>query len=201
MDPTEWYEDGEYWHSEAFGDAHRGRSRALLADGSVPGPVYFDAGSGGGGQSLDSWWVYDGRLHAPKAEAVCAGCACGWLGAGRLALDWGRITDLRHVSVEALREEWTVHLADVGERAAPIPQDVDGLLTELVGKLWDLADENPLPALRIVAVLERLGKDINRQAASRVEIEGEASWRGIATALGTTESEARSRVRHWSYRF
>jgi hypothetical protein len=201
MEPTEWYEDGEYWHSEAFGDAHRGRPRALLADGSVPGAVYFDAGSGGGGQSLDSWWVYNGRLRAPKAEAVCAGCACGWLGTERLTLDWERITELRHVEVEALREEWTAHLADVDARAVPIPPEVDGLFTALADKLWDLAEENPLPALRVAAVLERLGKDISRQAASRVEIEGEASWQNIATALGTTESEARSRVRHWSCRF
>ncbi|MER5880361.1 hypothetical protein ABT119_31130 [Streptomyces sp. NPDC001910] len=33
----------------------------VLDDGTVPRPVHFDASSGGGGQAVSQWTVYDGR--------------------------------------------------------------------------------------------------------------------------------------------
>ncbi|EST31273.1 hypothetical protein [Streptomyces niveus] len=34
------------WYAEEFGSSHEGRAGVLLADGSEPGPVYPDTGSG-----------------------------------------------------------------------------------------------------------------------------------------------------------
>lgn len=57
-----------------------GRAGVLLADGSVPKPVYLDSNSGGGGCEVCHWSVYDGAgpcTTAPKTDALHAECSCG----------------------------------------------------------------------------------------------------------------------------
>ncbi|MFF3020030.1 hypothetical protein [Streptomyces sp. NPDC057939] len=54
----------ETWTTDEFGTSHEGTVGVLLADGSVPGPVFFDSGPGPGGQSVSHWPVYDG--HSPR---------------------------------------------------------------------------------------------------------------------------------------
>ncbi len=39
----------ETWTTEDCGTSHRGAVEAVLPGGSVPAPVFFDSGSGGGG--------------------------------------------------------------------------------------------------------------------------------------------------------
>ncbi len=53
----------ETWTAEEFGTSHTGAVEAVLVDGTVPTPVYFDAGSGGGGDPVSQRSVYDG--HRP----------------------------------------------------------------------------------------------------------------------------------------
>lgn len=194
----EWYEDGRHWHSEDFGPAHQGRVRALLADGCEPKPVYFDAGSSGHLPSSDDWWIYDGTLGAPRADTLCAACACGWRGTSHLALDWDRIKDLRDdVEVTGLREEWTAHLAQVEARTVPLPEALEDQLARLTDTLDRLADDAPLAALKTAAVLERLAQEAGRRAAYGLDIDGETSWETVATGLGTTAEEARTRCRKY----
>ncbi|MFD9744712.1 hypothetical protein ACFWX5_14350 [[Kitasatospora] papulosa] len=74
------------WQTVEFGGVHAGAVGVLIG-GSVPGPVYFDVGSGPHVPSTTHWTVYDGRLRRPRAEALRAVCACGWQGAAEYPLD------------------------------------------------------------------------------------------------------------------
>ncbi|MER6639098.1 hypothetical protein [Streptomyces microflavus] len=58
------------WQTEEFGVAHAGRPGVLLADGSEPGPVYFDTGSSANFHRSSDWWIYTGELGALVAGAV-----------------------------------------------------------------------------------------------------------------------------------
>ncbi|MFC9706349.1 hypothetical protein ACFTWD_37310 [Streptomyces sp. NPDC056943] len=50
----------------------------LQADGSEPGPVYFDLGSGSSfHESIDSWH-YDGTMRRPPATSMRGRCASVW---------------------------------------------------------------------------------------------------------------------------
>ncbi|MBT2453072.1 hypothetical protein J7F03_39840, partial [Streptomyces sp. ISL-43] len=63
----------ETWTTEEFGTSHAGAVGVLLADGTVPDPVYFDSASGSGGEAVTQWSVYDGRWkHVPRAAALRA---------------------------------------------------------------------------------------------------------------------------------
>ncbi|MFF3215566.1 hypothetical protein ACFYYB_33675 [Streptomyces sp. NPDC002886] len=56
----------ETWTTEEFGTSHTGSVEAVLGDGSVPAPVYFDSGSGGGGDPVSQWSLYVGHWpHVP----------------------------------------------------------------------------------------------------------------------------------------
>ncbi|GLW03972.1 hypothetical protein Slala05_76020 [Streptomyces lavendulae subsp. lavendulae] len=62
----------ETWTTEEFGTSHRGAVEAGLPDGSVPAPVYFDSGSGGGGVPVSQWSVYDGPWgHLVRTRRTC----------------------------------------------------------------------------------------------------------------------------------
>lgn len=63
----------ETWTTEEFGTSHRGAVEAVLPDGSVPAPVYFDSGSGGGGVPVSQWSVYDGPWGISSAPGAPAG--------------------------------------------------------------------------------------------------------------------------------
>ncbi|MFI0904280.1 H-X9-DG-CTERM domain-containing protein [Streptomyces sioyaensis] len=65
----------ETWTTEEFGSSHTGAVGVLLADGSVPAPVFFGTSCSAGGQSVSQWSVYDGEsAHGPRAAALRARC-------------------------------------------------------------------------------------------------------------------------------
>jgi hypothetical protein len=68
----------ESWTTEEYGRSHEGRVGVLLADGTVPEPVYFD-GISVSGSTVRHWSVYDGSDHPRRsqAHALRAECACG----------------------------------------------------------------------------------------------------------------------------
>ncbi|WP_416969512.1 hypothetical protein [Streptomyces sp. 4F14] len=189
------------WQTEDFGTSHEGRPRALLPDGTEPGPVYFDIGSGADIPKSTEWWVYDGTLGAPEASHLRAACSCGWRGDTHHPLDWARVP--RHhpydYDTSALHEEWDRHIADVESRSVPLPTDVEAMIDELGRKLGDLADQAPLAALRAVTALERLTADAAREAAYNVRAD-EISWETVAKALGLTEEDAQSLLFRFSFR-
>ncbi|GLX37502.1 hypothetical protein Sros01_35750 [Streptomyces roseochromogenus] len=52
--------------------SHERAVEVLLADGTVPAPVYFDSGSRTVGQHVSRWSVNDGRPRIPQAAALRA---------------------------------------------------------------------------------------------------------------------------------
>ncbi|MGW9116214.1 hypothetical protein ACWGRV_06110 [Streptomyces sp. NPDC055663] len=50
------------WETDGFGGEYEGRPGALLADGTEPGPAYFDSGSGSTMHRSTDWYVYDGYV-------------------------------------------------------------------------------------------------------------------------------------------
>ncbi|MGW2996777.1 hypothetical protein ACWDA9_35420, partial [Streptomyces sp. NPDC001193] len=73
---------------KALGAAHEGSVGVLLSDGTEPGPVYFDVGSGPDMPSSTEWHAYDGRRGRPRAALLRGSCSCGWRGAAEYPLDW-----------------------------------------------------------------------------------------------------------------
>ncbi|MFD8789685.1 hypothetical protein [Streptomyces vinaceus] len=63
----------------------------LLSDGTEPGPVYCDVGSGPDVPSSTEWHAYGGRRGRPRAVLLRGSCSCGWRGSAEYRLDWGRL--------------------------------------------------------------------------------------------------------------
>ncbi|MFI0822042.1 hypothetical protein ACH4TX_40775 [Streptomyces sp. NPDC021098] len=188
------------WQSEEFGSFHEGTAGAVLGDGSEPGPVYVDAGSGSHMPAITDWWVYDGTLGAPRATHLRGSCSCGWRGERRYAIDWGLVAeDPYDADTSGPRDDWAQHIEHVKERSVPLPVALEGLLAEVDQQLTALAADAPLAALRAVAALERTTKRIGREAAYHAEAD-ELSWETIGKALGITEKDARSRLVNYSLR-
>ncbi|QNP68755.1 hypothetical protein IAG44_04295 [Streptomyces roseirectus] len=189
------------WQTEEFGSSHEGRPRALLADGTEPGPVYFDIGSGAEIPKSTDWWVYDGTLGAPEATHLRAACTCGWRGDRLYPLDWTEVSR-RHpyeYDTSALYEDWTRHISDVESRSVPLPTDIEATIEDLDRRLTALADQAPLAALRAVTSLERVTADAGREAAYNIRAD-ELTWETISKALGLTEDAARSLLFRFSFR-
>ncbi|WP_240509170.1 hypothetical protein [Streptomyces agglomeratus] len=126
----------ETWTTEEFGPSPQGAVGVLLDDDTVPAPVFFGSNSGGGGQTLSQWSIYDGRtLHGPRAAALRAVCSCCWTGPEH-QLDWDEIGD-RELTEAAgdtagtCTLDWDTHSAEVEQSAIPLPETVTSLLTQL----------------------------------------------------------------------
>ncbi|AYG78956.1 hypothetical protein DWB77_01065 [Streptomyces hundungensis] len=189
------------WQSDEFGASHAGRAGAVLADGSEPEPLYFDASSGSFGYTSSDWWLYDGTLHAPLATHLRGVCACGWRGSALYPVDWTQVDDERPYDtvVPGPYADWQNHIQHVEARTVPVPVELDDLVGQLDARLSVLADDAPLAALRVVAALERLTGRIGMVAAFHTRAD-EVSWESVGQALGLTEQEARSRVASYRYR-
>ncbi|MFC9706509.1 hypothetical protein ACFTWD_38130 [Streptomyces sp. NPDC056943] len=70
------YGDRDGWERDGF-ESHEGVAGVLQADGSEPGPVYFDLGSGSSFHESIGWWQYDGTMGRPTATSMRGRCACG----------------------------------------------------------------------------------------------------------------------------
>ncbi|MFD9575895.1 hypothetical protein ACFWBI_39620 [Streptomyces sp. NPDC059982] len=102
-----------------LGAAHEGAVGVLLEDGSEPGPVHFDVGSGG---------------HLRGA------CACGWRGAAEYPLDWTVLDDQRplyeaDVDLAGPIADYQAHLTVVRDAAVPLPESLSALLNALLENL------------------------------------------------------------------
>ncbi|WP_345680238.1 hypothetical protein [Yinghuangia aomiensis] len=164
------------------------RAAAVLADGSEPGPVYLDIGSGTHVPRSSHWSLYTGESpRRPRAVAVRGACACGWRSNRTHPLDQDD-ADHTTVGVEAgPYRDWADHLTAVEAAAAPIPEPVAATLAALEEQL---------------AALERLADDVARRALTAIDIGddpdvGEHTWAALAIGLGLTEPEARTRLLRW----
>lgn len=131
---------------KALGAAHEGAVGVLLADGSEPGPVYFDVGSGAHVPSSTAWHAYDGRFRRPRAALLRGSCSCGWRGAAEYPLDWTTLPADQpryeaDVDLSGPIADYEAHLSVIRDGAVPLPAGLAGVLSELVRQLGVLAAE------------------------------------------------------------
>ncbi|MER5876129.1 hypothetical protein ABT119_09395 [Streptomyces sp. NPDC001910] len=190
-------EDGERetWTTDEFGPCHTGAVGVVLDDGTVPRPVYFDASSGGGGQAVSQWTVYDGRpRQGRRAAALRAVCSCGWSGPEQ-RLDWDEIGDqdlqtAGAAAADICMRDWDEHTVEVERSAVPLPEAVTGLLAQLEVEVEKLAKSSPLAAIRAARRLEVLAAQTAYWPAR--DTLGDADLGQPAAALGLDESGARA---------
>ncbi|MCX5009424.1 hypothetical protein OG765_00105 [Streptomyces sp. NBC_00555] len=182
----------------ALGAAHEGSVGVLLEDGTEPGPVYYDVGSGGHVPSATMWHAYDGRYGRPRAAVLRGACSCGWRGAAEYPLNWELLGDQQplyeaDVDISGPIADYGAHLSVVKEAAVALPADLTALLTELTGRLADLAVQEPLVALKALADLQYVTAQTGADA-TRAVLGGRVPIGEVATALGTSEAAARTYV-------
>ncbi|MFG2979185.1 hypothetical protein ACGFYY_40150 [Streptomyces sp. NPDC048331] len=180
----------------ALGAAHKGAVGVLLADGTEPGPVYFDVGSGSNMPSSTEWHAYDGRHGRPRGSVLRGRCSCGWRGVAEYPLDWTALPDDRplyeaDVDLSGPIADYGAHLSVIRDAAVPLPEELTVLLAELVRLLDGLTAEKPLVTLKALAdlryVIAQTGQEAVYELAARdVPIEE------VASALGTSEAAART---------
>ncbi|MFI5868194.1 hypothetical protein [Streptomyces sp. NPDC051546] len=194
----------ETWTTEEFGTSHTGAVEAVLADGTVPAPVYFDSGSGGGGDPVSQWSVYDGhRPHIPKAAALRAVCSCGWAGPEH-PLDWKAIGDLDLAEggseqADASERDWDGHTAQVETTTVPLPETVTMLLERLEEEIDKLTKTSPVAGVRAARRLEVVAERVGYWAARHTAADLDTAQ--AATHLGLNEDAARklmARFGRWS---
>ncbi|MFJ8846047.1 hypothetical protein ACIRFF_24465 [Streptomyces cyaneofuscatus] len=166
----------------------------LLADGSEPLPVFFDAGSSAHFHQSSDWWIYTGELGAPVA-AQLRGASCGWRGEARYPLDWEAVDRQAPYPYDTSGPEsdWDRHIIEVEARTVPVPAALAVLLDQVEQELDKLACDEPLTALRVVGRLERVIKEAGRTAAYGAEADAEPGAE-IGPGLGLREDEARQRL-------
>ncbi|MEV6735383.1 hypothetical protein [Streptomyces sp. NPDC051364] len=187
--------------TEEYGASHEGWAGALLGDGSEPGPVYLDPGSGSDFHETRQWWAYSGILNRPRAAAARGACSCGWRGTAHYRIDWEAVdaAGIYEPVIEGPQEDWEQHLEEVEARTVPLPGELAELLERVGEQLNLLARQAPVAALKAVAALEAVTCRVARDAAYMAEAD-ELSWESIGTALGLTEDAARSRLIHYGMR-
>ncbi|MGW7174814.1 hypothetical protein [Streptomyces xanthophaeus] len=181
-----------------LGAAHEGSVGVVLEDGSEPGPVYFDVGSGGNVPSTTLWHACDGRFRRPGAVALRGACSCGWRGAAEYPLDWALLGDEQplyeaDVDLSGPVADYGAHLSIVRDAAVPLPADVSVLLGEVAGRLAELAVREPVVALKALADLQYVIAQAGADAARGV-LGGRVPFADVAVALGTSEKAARKYV-------
>ncbi|MFJ9683975.1 hypothetical protein ACIRP2_39185 [Streptomyces sp. NPDC101194] len=177
------------WEAEEFGSEHEGRPGILLADGTEPGPVYCDAGSGSIVHQSVDWWAYDGTLGAPLATELRGACSCGWHGSTRYSLDWEAVDRRRPylADTNGPEDDWDTHITEVQARTAPVPADLTALLDQVEERLTALLADEPLPAFRAVAALWRLTDRMATDAAFSVDSTDGPQWDAVVQALGISD--------------
>ncbi|MFD9519740.1 hypothetical protein [Streptomyces sp. NPDC059979] len=173
----------------------------LLADGSEPGPVYFDVGSGPIVPSSTEWHAYDGRFGRPRAAVLRGSCSCGWRGMAEYPLDWTTLAKDKplyeaDVDLSGPVADCDAHLSVIRDAAVQLPSELTELLTALVRRLDGLAAAEPLVVLKALADLRYVIAQVGRDAAGEV-VAGEVPIELVATALGTSETAAHSYLRSY----
>ncbi|MFE3073567.1 hypothetical protein [Streptomyces sp. NPDC059247] len=190
------------WVREGFA-SHEGTVGVLLADGSEPGPVYVDMGSGGHVHQVTDWWVHDGMLGRPTAASMRGRCACGWRGTTAYAIDWEitPVDGVDDVDVSGPYRDWSAHLDAVADRAIRLPDDLTVLLARTRERIGQLMDNDEL------ALVLRASDELETIVAARAPLAARAlahEERGglmpvTAQDLGLTEEAARARLLHYDH--
>ncbi|MFI1948638.1 hypothetical protein ACH46F_32910 [Streptomyces virginiae] len=180
----------------ALGAAHEGTVGVLLADGSEPGPVYYDVVSGAHMPSSTAWHAYDGRFSRPRATLLRGSCTCGWRGAAEYPLDRTTLPADQplyeaDVDLSGPIADYRAHLSVIRDGAVPLPAELTELLTELVRQLGGLAAEEPLVALKALADLRHVIARTGQDAAYEI-VDRDVPIEEVAVALGTSTAAVRT---------
>ncbi|MFJ3842261.1 hypothetical protein ACIPY6_43215 [Streptomyces sp. NPDC090054] len=196
--------DQDSWTTEEFGTSHEGWVGVLLAEGSVPAPVYFDSGSGSAGRSVTRWSVYDGRSpRIPRAAVLRAVCSCGWTGPehrlDRASIAGEILEESGDEQADACERDWDGHTARVEASAIPLPDSVTVLLERLEEEIEKLTRTSPVAAVRAARRLEVMAERVGYWAARGTR--ADLTTAQAAAALGVDERAAMrlmSRLGRWS---
>ncbi|WP_037708961.1 hypothetical protein [Streptomyces griseus] len=181
-------------------EGHVGKVGVLLEDGTVPGPVCIDLGSGSYVPSFTDWWYYDGTHRRPLADRMRAVCACGWSGERTYPIDWKRVRPREpyHYDTSGPERDWEDHTRRINAAAVQLPEDVARLISRIRERLDDIEGDDPLTALRIVGELDSV-VEVNGSYATRLATRKHTDEE-IATALGATEKALNTRLRRYDPR-
>ncbi|MFI8769407.1 hypothetical protein ACIGN6_31510 [Streptomyces sp. NPDC053792] len=178
-------------------EGHVGKVGVLLNDGSVPGPVYIDIGSGGHIPSFTDWWLYTGSGLRPLANRMRAVCACGWSAAATYPIDWKRVAEdePHRYDTSGPEQDWASHTRDVAAGTVPVPEDVARLISQLRRRLDEIEATDALTTLRIVGELDAIVETEGGYAAREARLTH--TDEEIATALGSTKKATAAQLRRY----
>lgn len=161
---------------------HEGTVVAVLADGREAPPVAAPADS-------TAWWDSDGTV-SERAAGVKAACGCGWRANDVHPVVWGDVEATEgHGARTGPAADWEYHVAAV---EGLVPRDVEGMLAALRERIEELAQRQPVTALRAVARLQDATPSLAVETvrAARTAL---VSWETVGTALGCTRQSAHER--------
>ncbi len=202
------YGERSGWRRDGF-ESYEGMVGVLLADGSEPGPVFFDLGSGSNFYESTSWWDYDGEFRRPTAVAMRGRCACGWRGTKTYPIDWEKVRendDPDAYDTSGPYAQWEAHLDAAAGRAVALPEDLAELLgkvREHLDRLWLEEDKTRAYATMLKtcdgleAIVAETGPEAARALAYAQDEDG--AMPALAEALGMTEKAARARLLHYEH--
>lgn len=135
--------------------------------------------------------LHSGELNRPVAAALRAACACGWRRETSYPLDWEMVD--RHAldfyDTSAPHSDWSRHIRDdVEARAVPVPADLITPLDQVAQRLERLTDDEPLAAIRVMAMLEHIVKDTAPLAAQLAQADAEEDGTDIGRGLARSTS-------------
>lgn len=159
---------------------HEGLARALDENGAPDGRIW----NGHAWQEWDSWGETGSitfPLRTGGPTALRAECQCVWHGPPR-PLDGDP-----SVTATKVKADWERHIATV--TAAMYPVDVADQMDDLMGRLYALAQEQPLAALTALRELEQKIEPLRVVTVARARHLSQ-SWQKVANALGVTRQSA-----------
>ncbi|MDK9496138.1 hypothetical protein QEZ40_000480 [Streptomyces katrae] len=183
------------WTSDEFGTSHEGRVGVLLADGTVPKPVYFDSASGTAGRDISHWSVYDGSTHPtrPTADALRPECSCGWSGTAH-PVEWDPAAERpfhesARAAAEQCEEDWDRHINAVRDTTVALPTELEVLLRSVGDAIERLSWDSPAAAIKAARSLELIAQRTAYGAAHDARDQEPAE---VAAALGLTPDHAQA---------
>lgn len=160
---------------------HEGYVTAVLADGDEPAV-------GPDGARMP-WWSYNGA-DGPLAVAVKGACGCGWRGEASHAVDFGDDEKTEgYAAGSGPYADWEQH-SIVAEGV--VPYDVQQLLGMLQRRIDELAESQPLRAVRVAARIEGM-TPIYSAAAAQGAARALIGWDTIGREFGLSPEAARDR--------
>lgn len=160
---------------------HEGYVAAVLRDGGEPAP--------GPDGARTAWWSCNGA-DGPRAVGVRGACGCGWRAEQTHPVDFG--DDDRTEGYGAGTgpyADWEQHSVAA---EGLLPYDVEQLLSMLQRRIDELAEAQPLRALRVAARVEGM-TPIYSAAAAQGAMRALIGWDAIGQEFGIGPEAARDR--------